>query len=50
MIPLPEAPSPIERDLNAYLAALGEAAPLQTIADIVAFNEAHPQTALKYGG
>jgi amidase len=39
----------IGRDLDDYLAALPEGAPMRSLADIVAWNEAHPDTALKYG-
>jgi amidase len=31
----------LKADLNAYLAALGPAAPVRTLADVIAFNEAH---------
>jgi amidase len=31
----------LKADLNAYLAALGPAAPVKTLADVIAFNEAH---------
>jgi amidase len=37
------------RDLDAYLARLPEGAPMRTLADIVAWNEAHADVALKYG-
>jgi hypothetical protein len=37
-----------KQDLNAYLASLGPGAPYQTLADIIAFNTAHPQ-AIPYG-
>ncbi len=36
-------------DLNAYLSRLGAGAPVRTLADIIAFNEAHADVALKYG-
>ena len=36
-------------DLNAYLASLGPDAPVRSLADIIAFNNANPETALKYG-
>lgn len=39
----------LKRDLNAYLRRLGPKAPVRTLADIIAFNEAHAETALKYG-
>ena len=38
-----------KRDLNAYLSSLGAEAPVETLADIIAFNEANPEAALKYG-
>jgi len=38
-----------KRDLNAYLASLGPSAPVHTLSDVVAFNNAHPAVALKYG-
>ena len=38
-----------KRDLNAYLNSLGAEAPVETLADIIAFNEANPEAALKYG-
>ncbi len=38
-----------KRDLNAYLSSLGSDAPVETLADIIAFNKANPDTALKYG-
>ncbi|HEX6882260.1 MAG TPA: amidase family protein [Planctomycetota bacterium] len=37
------------RDLDAYLAGLGPFAPIQSMADVIAFNEAHPLEALRYG-
>jgi amidase len=37
------------RDLDAYLAALPEGAPMRSLADIVAWNQAHADVALKYG-
>jgi amidase len=37
------------RDLAAYLARLPDGAPMRTLADIVAWNEAHADAALKYG-
>jgi amidase len=37
------------RDLDAYLARLPEGAPMRSLAEIVAWNEAHPGAALKYG-
>jgi Asp-tRNA(Asn)/Glu-tRNA(Gln) amidotransferase A subunit family amidase len=38
-----------ERDLNAYLARLPRSAPMDTLADIIAYNDAHPDEALKFG-
>jgi len=38
-----------KRDLNAYLASLGPSAPVHTLADVIAFNDAHSAVALKYG-
>ncbi len=38
-----------KRDLNAYLASLGSDAPVKTLADVIAFNNANPEAALKYG-
>ncbi len=38
-----------KRDLNAYLSTLGPNAPVKTLADVIAFNNAHPEAALKYG-
>jgi amidase len=37
------------RDLDAYLAGLPEGAPMRSLADIIAWNEAHADAALKYG-
>jgi amidase len=37
------------RDLDAYLAALPDGAPMRSLADIVRWNAAHPDAALKYG-
>jgi amidase len=37
------------RDLGAYLARLPDGAPMRSLADIVAWNEAHADVALKYG-
>lgn len=36
-------------DLNAYLDSLGPDAPVDSLAEIIAFNEAHPKQALRYG-
>jgi amidase len=38
-----------KRDLNHYLAALGPAAPVHTLADVIAYNTADQAVALKYG-
>jgi amidase len=38
-----------KRDLNTYLATRGTSAPIQTLADVIAYNNAHPDAALKYG-
>ena len=38
-----------KRDLNAYLASLGPSAPVQNLAEVIAFNNAHSAVALKYG-
>ncbi len=37
-------------DLNAYLAALGPDAPVRTMEDVIAFNEAHPTQEMPYFG
>ena len=37
------------RDLDAYLAALPEGAPIRTMRELVAWNEAHADEALKFG-
>ncbi len=37
-----------KRDLNTYLASLGPGAPIQTMSDVVAYNIAHADVALKY--
>jgi amidase len=37
-------------DLNAYLAALGPKAPVKTLADVIAFNEAHAAEEMPYFG
>lgn len=39
-----------KHDLNAYLAGLGPSSPVRTLADVIAFNEAHRQQELKYFG
>ncbi|HSR23256.1 MAG TPA: amidase family protein [Candidatus Eisenbacteria bacterium] len=38
-----------KRDLNTYLSRLPAGAPMRTLADIIAFNNAHAQVALKFG-
>jgi amidase len=38
-----------KRDLNAYLSRLPAGAPVRTLADVIAFNQAHAQVALKFG-
>ncbi len=38
-----------ERDLDAYLDRLPESAPVRSLEDVVAYNAAHPQEALKFG-
>jgi amidase len=38
-----------KRDLNTYLSRLPSSAPMKTLADIIAFNAAHAQVALKFG-
>jgi amidase len=38
-----------KRDLNAYLSSLGPSAPVHTLSDVIAFNNAHSAVALKYG-
>ena len=37
-------------DLNAYLASLGPDAPVKTLADVIAFNQAHQDTELRFFG
>ena len=37
------------RDLDAYLSRLPDGAPMRSLAEIVAWNEAHADVALKYG-
>lgn len=34
--------------INAYLSSLGPAAPVRTLAEIIAFNNAHPDVTLRY--
>ncbi|RKQ92103.1 amidase [Solirubrobacter pauli] len=38
-----------KRDLNAYLARLPQSAPMKSLKDIIDFNTAHADDALKYG-
>ncbi|HXM58766.1 MAG TPA: amidase family protein [Candidatus Dormibacteraeota bacterium] len=38
-----------KRDLNAYLSRLPAGAPVRTLADVIAFNDAHAEVALKFG-
>src|SRR5712692_4393546 len=38
-----------KRDLNTYLATRGPNAPIKTLADVIAYNSAHADVALKYG-
>jgi len=38
-----------KRDLNSYLASLGPSAPVQTLQDVIHYNNAHSAYALKYG-
>ncbi|MDT7723774.1 MAG: amidase [Actinomycetota bacterium] len=38
-----------KRDLNAYLSTLPKNAPMKTLADIIAYNNAHSAAALKFG-
>jgi amidase len=38
-----------KHDLNAYLAGLGPAAPMRSLADIIEFNRQHPLEALVFG-
>jgi len=40
----------LKADLNAYLAALGPKAPVKTLADVIAFNEAHRKEEMPYFG
>lgn len=39
----------LRRDLNTYLARLPAGAPVRTLAQVIAHNEAHPDGALKFG-
>jgi amidase len=38
-----------KRDLNAYLSRLPASAPMKSLADVIAYNDAHSADALKYG-
>lgn len=38
-----------KRDLDTYLATRGPTSPIKTLADIIAYNNAHSDVALKYG-
>jgi amidase len=38
-----------KRDLNTYFGRLPASAPIHTLADVIAFNEAHAAVALKFG-
>jgi amidase len=40
----------LKADLNAYLAALGPKAPVKTLADVIAFDEAHRTQEMPYFG
>jgi amidase len=40
----------LKTDLNAYLATLGPGAPVRTLADVIAFNEAHHKEEMPYFG
>ena len=40
----------LKADLNAYLAALGPKAPVRSLADVIAFNEAHRAEEMPYFG
>jgi amidase len=40
----------LKADLNAYLASLGPKAPVRTLADVIAFNEAHRAEEMPYFG
>ena len=40
----------LKADLNLYLAALGDRTPVKTLADIIAFNEAHAAEEMPYFG
>jgi amidase len=38
-----------KRDLNRYLAELGDGAPISSLRDLIRFNEAHPREMLRFG-
>ncbi len=40
----------LKADLNAYLAQLGDAAPVHTLQDIIEFNDQHPQQEMPFFG
>jgi amidase len=40
----------LKADLNAYLASLGPKAPVKTLAEVIAFNEAHAAVEMPYFG
>jgi amidase len=40
----------LKADLNAYLASLGPTAPVKTLAEVIAFNEAHAAEEMPYFG
>jgi Asp-tRNA(Asn)/Glu-tRNA(Gln) amidotransferase A subunit family amidase len=48
--PAPDILTPeFKRDLNAYLSRLPASAPMKSLADIIAYNSAHADEALKFG-
>jgi amidase len=38
-----------KRDVNRYLAALGDRSPIRSLHDLIRFNEAHPREMLRFG-
>jgi hypothetical protein len=40
----------LKADLNTYLAGLGSASRMKTLADVIAFNDAHKETEMPYFG
>lgn len=38
-----------KRDLNAYLATRGPSTPIKMMSDVIVYNSAHPDVAIKYG-